>query len=90
MVKFNEIKQTLIADGITTQGKLLNLELIGRIQGIREREGLSQIELSRRSNVPQKTISRMENRLSTPSLETLNRLLVAMGYSMNIEIEKKC
>jgi len=64
-------------------------ELIGRIKGIREKEGIPQSELSRRSGVPQKTISRMENGLSTPSLNTLYKLINSLDYTIEFNIEKK-
>lgn len=85
MATFAEIRNSFMQ---INPEKTFTLELIGRIAGIREKEGISQSELSRRSGVPQKTISRMENGLSTPSLETLYKLINSMNYNIDINIKK--
>lgn len=69
--------------------KAFGLELTGRIQGIKERKGISQSELYRMSGVPQKTISRMENGLSSPNMETMSKLIGALGYEINFNLVEK-
>lgn len=64
-------------------------ELVGTVVGIREKEGISQSELSRRSGVPQKTISLMTNSHTKPSLETLAKLIDALDYDLEIKVTKK-
>lgn len=83
---FAQIRDTLMK---SDPEKIFRLELLGRIKGIREREVISQSELSRRSGVPQKTISRMEAGLSTPNIETLYKLIDTLGYKIELKIEKK-
>ena len=41
--------------------------------------GLSQRELSRRTGIPQATISRIENRVVSPTFDTLEPLISACG-----------
>lgn len=53
----------------------------------RERHGLSQEELSKRSGVSQSLISRYERGLVEPSLATVQRLLNAAGAVMTIDVD---
>jgi transcriptional regulator with XRE-family HTH domain len=48
----------------------------------RRRAGLSQRELSRRANVPQATISRIENAVVSPTVDTLDPLIRACGMEL--------
>ncbi len=48
----------------------------------RRRAGLSQRELSRRTGVPQPSISRIERGLVSPAVDTLGRLLDACGMEL--------
>jgi transcriptional regulator with XRE-family HTH domain len=50
----------------------------------RRRHGLGQSELARRVGTEQPAISRIERDLVSPSLDTLNRLLEAMGETLSI------
>jgi len=48
----------------------------------RRRAQLSQRELARRAGVPQATISRIENRVVSPTLDTLDPLIRACGMQL--------
>jgi transcriptional regulator with XRE-family HTH domain len=48
----------------------------------RRRAQLSQRELARRAGVPQATISRIENRVVSPTIDTLDRLIRACGMQL--------
>jgi transcriptional regulator with XRE-family HTH domain len=48
----------------------------------RRRAQLSQRELARRAGVPQPTISRIENGVVSPTLDTLTRLIRACGMRL--------
>ena len=50
----------------------------------RRRHGIGQSELARRVGTEQPAISRIERNLVSPSLDTLNRLLEAMGETLTI------
>lgn len=61
------------------------LEIIGKLISMRNLKGISQRELSRLSGVPQKTISRIENGIDYPKLNTLVKLLYPLGMRISIE-----
>ena len=48
----------------------------------RRRAGFSQRELSRRTGIPQATISRIENRVVSPTFDTLEPLIRACGMAV--------
>ncbi|CAN5747199.1 hypothetical protein BH18ACT17_BH18ACT17_03680 [soil metagenome] len=48
----------------------------------RRRAQLSQRELGRRAGVPQATVSRIENRVVSPTLDTLDPLIRACGMQL--------
>ncbi|MCX7619500.1 MAG: helix-turn-helix domain-containing protein [Acidimicrobiales bacterium] len=52
------------------------------LRRVRESRGLTQAELSEISGVSQPNISAFENDRRTPTIDTLNRLLVACGYEL--------
>jgi transcriptional regulator with XRE-family HTH domain len=55
----------------------------GRImREARRRAGLTQTEVARRAGVPQATVARIENRLRTPRVDTLDRLLATCGAAL--------
>ncbi len=58
------------------------LEIVGGLMAAKDRKGISQRELSRLSGVAQKTISRIENGIDVPTLETLGKLANALGMSI--------
>ena len=51
---------------------------------LRRRHGLSQQEMGERTGMTQANISRIERDKASPSLATLNRLLEAMGETLEI------
>jgi predicted transcriptional regulator len=51
----------------------------------RRRAGLSQRELSRKSGVPQSTIGRIESGAVDPRASTVNRLIRACGFDLEVE-----
>ena len=89
MATFKEIKHTLIKEGIMSSSEVKAIEIIAKIRALRFKENMSQSELSRRSGIPQKTISRMESGLSYPSVPTLIRLVDTLGYEMDVNLVKK-
>lgn len=64
------------------------LEIVGKLMATRDRKNISQRELSRLSGVPQKTISRIENGLDIPKIQTLLKLANVLGLELSL-VEKK-
>lgn len=60
------------------------VELIGKMIEAREAKGLSQRDLAELSGVKQPAIARMESMKSTPQLDTLLKVLVPLGYTLQI------
>jgi hypothetical protein len=56
------------------------------LRNTRAKAGLSQAELARRANVTQPVISAYESGKREPALSTLQRLVEASGYRLDIEI----
>lgn len=63
--------------------------IISKIIHYRKLVGVSQRELSRRSNVTQNIISRMENGIAIPQLGTLSKLLNALELTVELDIKGK-
>lgn len=60
------------------------VSLIGKMIEAREAKGLSQRELAEISGVKQPAIARIESMKSTPQLDTLLKVLVPLGYTLEI------
>jgi transcriptional regulator with XRE-family HTH domain len=56
------------------------------IRQARERAGLTQQELATRAGVPQSTVSVYERGIRVPTLPTLERLLRAAGFTVEVEL----
>lgn len=54
------------------------------IREARQRRGFDQAELARRVGTAQPAISRIERDVISPTIETLNRLLEAMGETLSL------
>ena len=62
----------------------LEKELIRSMVKIREEQGLSQKELAEKCNFKQPTIARMEKNTHSPQVDSLLKVLVSMGYTLQI------
>lgn len=60
------------------------VDLIGKMIEARETKGLSQRELAELSGVKQPAIARMESMKATPQIDTLLKVLVPLGYTLEI------
>jgi transcriptional regulator with XRE-family HTH domain len=56
------------------------------LQEARTRAGLTQRELARRAGTAQSVVARVERGQTSPTLETLARLLAATGFNLNTEL----
>jgi transcriptional regulator with XRE-family HTH domain len=55
------------------------------VRYVRARAGMSQRQLAERAGVPQSAIARMEGGKTSPRAETLERLLSACGFELEVE-----
>ena len=60
------------------------VSLIGKMIEAREAKGLSQRELAELSGVKQPAIARMESMKSMPQIDTLLKVLIPLGYTLEI------
>ena len=60
----------------------LEKELIRAMVNIREEKGWTQLELAEKCNVKQPVISRLEKDIHSPRVDSLLRVLTAMGYTL--------
>lgn len=58
--------------------------LIEEMIKIREEQGLSQAGLAKKCNVKQPSIARMEKNTHSPQVDSLLRVLISMGYTLQI------
>ena len=59
-------------------------DLVAELVAARKKRGLSQAELAVRAGLPQSTIGRIEARLVSPNLETLNKILPVLGLHLHL------
>ncbi|MEK7241100.1 MAG: helix-turn-helix transcriptional regulator [Gemmatimonadota bacterium] len=59
------------------------------VREARKRAGLSQRALAERARTAQSVIGRIEAGLSSPSIETLARVLDAAGFELKVELSPK-
>ena len=67
----------------------LEKDLLRTMVSIREEQGLSQADLAAKCNVKQPVIARMEKAIHSPQINSLLKVLVPLGYKLQIvPIEK--
>jgi transcriptional regulator with XRE-family HTH domain len=65
------------------------LEIVGKLMAARYRKQISQRELSRRTGIAQKTISRIENGIDIPELSTIFKLSEALDLEISLVDKQK-
>jgi ribosome-binding protein aMBF1 (putative translation factor) len=60
------------------------ISLIGKMIEAREKKGISQRELAELSGVKQPAIARLESLKATPQIDTLFKVLLPLGYTLEI------
>ena len=60
------------------------VSLIGKMIEAREQRGLSQRDLAEISGIKQPAIARLESLKATPQIDTLFKMLIPLGYTLEI------
>ncbi|MEH7215749.1 helix-turn-helix transcriptional regulator [Priestia megaterium] len=81
MKTFNDLRQELAKEDPELY---ISLEIVGKLMAARDRKGFSQRKLSEMSGVPQKTISRIENGIDIPKMQTLLKLANALELQFSL------
>lgn len=59
--------------------------LIDSVIDIREKKGLSQIELAKKANMKQSQLARFEKAVHSPQINSLIKILYPLGYTLKVE-----
>jgi len=62
----------------------LEMEIIDATIKAREKEKLSQRDLSQKSGIKQSAIARIERLKNSPRIDTMMKLLYSMGYTLKV------
>lgn len=62
----------------------LRVQLMGKLIEIRKELGLTQAEFAKRCNIKQEYLARIERSKTAPQIDTLLKILVPLGYKLDI------
>ncbi len=65
------------------------LSISEKLVEVREKMGLTQVELAKKMGVSQQLVSRIENSSDNLTLETLVKFFLILGMTLKVEIEKR-
>lgn len=90
MVTWNSLRKEF--DLSDEDERIIDMEknLIRTLVSIREENGITQSQLAELSGVKQPTIARLEKSLHSPQLDSMLKVLVPLGYTLQIVPIKKC
>lgn len=84
MVTWKNLRNELTITEEDEQMIALEKELIMTLVRIREEKGLTQAQMAELCGVSQPTIARMERSTHSPQLDSLFKILVPLGYTLQI------
>ncbi len=84
MKTWDNLKNELVLEDEEMELIRIEKELIGAIISAREEKHLSQLQVAKMSNLKQAGISRMESGKHSPRVDTLLRVLIPLGYTLQI------
>ena len=84
MVTWKNLRNELTITEEDEQMIALEKELIMTLVRIREEKGLTQAQMAEICGVSQPTIARMERSTHSPQLDSLFKVLVPLGYTLQI------
>ena len=84
MTTWDKLRKELDISEEDEQVIQIEKKLIETLVKIREEKGITQTELAELCGVKQPVIARLEKAVHSPQLDSLLRVLVPMGYSLQI------
>ena len=84
MVTWKNLRNELTITEEDEQMIALEKELIMTLVRIREEKGLTQAQMAELCGVSQPTIARLERATHSPQLDSLFKILVPLGYTLQI------
>ena len=90
MTTWKELKNDLSISQEEISAIELEKDLIRTMVALREEKGLTQSQLAEICNVKQPVIARLESSVHSPQIDSLLKILVPLGYTLQIvPIEEK-
>ena len=90
MTTWKELKNDLSISQEEISAIELEKDLIRTMVALREEKGLTQTQLAEICNVKQPVIARLESSVHSPQIDSLLKILVPLGYTLQIvPIRKK-
>lgn len=84
MVTWKKLREELNLTEEDEQLIAMEKELIQTMIHIREQKGITQTQLAELCNVKQPVIARMESSAHSPQVDSLLRILMPLGYTLQI------
>ena len=84
MTTWKELKNDLSKNQKDISAIELEKDLIRTMVDIREEKGLTQSQLAEICNVKQPVIARLESSVHSPQIDSLLKILVPLGYTLQI------
>lgn len=84
MTTWKELKNDLSISQEDISAIELEKDLIRTMVDIREEKGLTQSQLAEICNVKQPVIARLESSVHSPQIDSLLKILVPLGYTLQI------
>ena len=81
---WSEFKNTLELSKEETAQIDFKVELMGKILSIRKELGLTQAEFAKKCKIKQEYLARLERSKTAPQLDTLLKILIPIGYKLDI------
>ncbi len=74
---------------LETEQRKTRLEVIAKYKECRKSQGITQVELARRTGISQPNITRFESGNYNPSLDMMVRIAAALGMSLDINFAER-
>ncbi|MBR3469992.1 MAG: helix-turn-helix transcriptional regulator [Lachnospiraceae bacterium] len=84
MTTWKEVREELPLSAEDEKVIAMEKALIKTLVSIRKKQGLSQTELADKCGVKQPALARMEGQTHSPQVSSLLRILMPMGYTLQI------
>jgi len=82
--KWSDFKESLELSKEELSEIDLKVELLGKILAIRKEKGLTQAEFAKLCNIKQEYLVRLEKSKTAPQIDTLLKILIPLGYKLDI------
>lgn len=95
-MNLEELKVKAVENKQITTVELELIEIVSTLKNYRKAKKITQIEMAKRTGMTQTQYSKFENFYNTPNLETIVRVMDALGLSLkeilkgNINSEEAC